>query len=403
MKILIISQYFWPENFKINDLCLGLKEKGHHIEVLTGLPNYPKGRFFEGYSFSDNKDEIWNGIHIHRSKLLPRGSGSLKLMVNYFSFAFFASLKSWSIKNTFDCILVYEPSPITVGIPAIVAGKKFKIPYYFWVQDLWPESLTAAGGIQNKFVLKFFDKITKLIYKKAEKVLVQSRGFKDYIINQGIDEKKIIFYPNSTENFYQPLPSEQSFKDKMPEGFCIMFAGNLGEAQSLFTILKAAVLVKNKGYDKIKWVFIGDGRQKEQLKKYVSQNGLEKEVFFLGSYPGTDMPKFFSCSNALISTLKKDKIFSLTIPSKIQSYLACGRPILASLDGEGAEIINKAQAGYSSPAEDEVSLAENAIRLFNDSEEDRKLMGKNGLSYFNQEFERNMLLDKLINILDNKL
>lgn len=403
MRILIISQYFWPENFKINDLCLGLKEKGHHIEVLTGIPNYPKGEFFEGYSFSKNNDEVWNGINIHRSKLFSRGKGGLKLMINYFSFAFFASLKSRSLPNSFDCILVYEPSPITVGIPAIFAGKKFRIPYYFWVQDLWPESLTAAGGIQNKFILSFFDKITKLVYKKAEKVLVQSQGFKNYIINQDIETEKIIFYPNSTENFYQPLPPEKSFLDKMPDGFCITFAGNLGEAQSLFTILKAAIIVKQKGYNEIKWVFIGDGRQRDQLEKYVIANDLKNEVSFLGSYPGTDMPKFFSCSNALISTLKKDKIFSLTIPSKIQSYLACGKPILASLDGEGAEIINKAQAGYSSPAEDEVSLAENAIRLFNDSEEDRKLMGKNGLSYFNQEFERNMLLDKLINILDNKL
>lgn len=402
MRILIISQYFWPENFKINDLCLGLKEKGHYIEVLTGLPNYPKGKFFEGYSLFKNNDETWEGIPVHRSKLLPRGSGGIKLMINYFSFAFFASLKSQSLSNKFDCILVYEPSPITVGIPAIFAGKKLNIPYYFWVQDLWPESLTAAGGIKNRFVLNFFESITKLIYRKAEKVLVQSKGFKNYIINQDIDPDKIIFYPNSTENFYQPVISEKSFQDKMPEGFCITFAGNLGEAQSLFTILNAALIVKQKGYHQIKWVFLGDGRQREQLEKYVELNNLKNEVHFLGAYPGTDMPKFFACSDALISTLKKNKIFSLTIPSKIQSYLACGKPILASLDGEGADIIDNAKAGYSSPAEDEINLAENAIKLFNDSEEDRKIMGENGLAYFNEEFERNMLLDKLINILENK-
>lgn len=402
MRILIVSQYFWPENFKINDLCLGLKEKGHYIEVLTGLPNYPKGKFFEGYSLFKNNDETWEGIPIHRSKLFPRGSGGLKLMINYFSFAFFASLKSRVISKKFDCILVYEPSPITVGIPAIIAGKRLKIPYYFWVQDLWPESLTAAGGIKNRFVLKFFESITKLIYKKAEKVLVQSKGFKNYIVNQGIDPDKIIFYPNSTENFYQPVTPEKPFQNKMPEGFCITFAGNLGEAQSLFTILNAAIIIKQKGYHQIKWVFLGDGRQREQLERYVEVNNLKDVVHFLGAYPGTDMPKFFACSDALISTLKKNKIFSLTIPSKIQSYLACGRPILASLDGEGADIIDNAQAGYSSPAEDEILLAENAIKLVNDSEEDRNMMGKNGLSYFNNEFERNMLLDKLINILKNK-
>lgn len=402
MRILLISQYFWPENFKINDLCQGLKEKGHYIEVLTGLPNYPKGKFFQGYSFFNDHDEIWEGIPIHRSKLIARGNGGYRLMINYFSFAFFASLKLKSLVSKFDCILVYEPSPITVGIPAIFASRMLKIPYYFWVQDLWPESLTAAGGINNRLVLSFFDRITKLIYRKAEKVLVQSKGFKKYIINQGIDPEKIIFYPNSTENFYKPVKVEKVYKDKMPNGFCITFAGNLGEAQSIFTILNAAIIVKQKGYHQIKWVFLGDGRQREQLERYVVVKNLEDVVQFLGTYPGADMPKFFACSDALISTLKKSKIFSLTIPSKIQSYLACGRPILASLDGEGADIIDSAQAGYSSPAEDEILLAENAIKLFNDSEEDRSTMGQNGLAYFNQEFERNMLLDKLINILAHR-
>ncbi len=281
----------------------------------------------------------------------------------------------------------------------MAASRKFKIPYYFWVQDLWPESLTAAGGIKNKLIIGFFDYLTKLIYKRAEKVLVQSRGFKDYIVQQGINPNKIIFYPNSTEEYYMPLPIEQQFKDKMPKGFCITFAGNLGEAQSLSTIIDAASLVKERGFTEIKWVFLGDGRQRIQLQEYTESKGLQDSVFFLGSYPGTDMPKFFACSDTLISSLKKNKIFSFTIPSKIQSYLACGKPILASMDGEGAKIIEDAKAGYSSPAEDAKKLAMNAIKLFEESSEARALMGKNGLLYFQKEFEREMLLNKLITIL----
>lgn len=402
MRILVISQYFWPENFKINDICLGLKERGHHIEVLTAIPNYPAGNFFEGYSFFGTTDEVWNDIKIHRSKIFARGNGGFKLMLNYFSFVFFGSLKANKLKGNFDCIFVYEPSPITVGIPAIVASKKLRIPYYFWVQDLWPESLTAAGGIENKYILGFFHKITQIIYKNAEKVLVQSKGFKNYIINQKTDPGKIIFYPNSTENFYRPVEPTSEFTEKLPSGFRITFAGNLGEAQSLLTVLQAAIIVKQKGFSEIKWVFLGDGRQRHQLQEFVDENHLGDVVTFLGAFPSADMPGFFAASDVLISSLKKDKIFALTIPSKIQSYLACGKPILASLDGEGASIVEKAKAGYASAAENAAELAENAIKIYNNSESERKEMGKNALAYYKKEFEREMLLDKLILILEGK-
>ncbi len=399
MKILIISQYFWPENFKINDIAIGLKEKGHEISVLTGIPNYPNGIFFEGYD-SNSKDEVWNGMKIYRSKLIPRGKGGIKLFLNYISFALFASVKGRHLKEKYDRILVYEPSPITVGIPAIFTGRKQKIPYYFWVQDLWPESLTAAGGINNKLVLSFFDKITRWIYNNAEKVLVQSRGFKTYILKQKISEDKIIFYPNTTENYYQPKKEVILYKEKMPKGFTITFAGNLGEAQSLNTLLTAAKIIKEKKYNDIKWVFLGDGRQKTEMEKFILNNKLLDTVFLLGSFPGEEMPNFFACSDVLIASLKKDKIFALTIPSKIQSYLACRKPILASLDGEGAQIVNEAKAGFSSPAENADLLVENVIKMYNTTFEEREMMGENALVYFQKEFEREMLLNKLISILE---
>jgi colanic acid biosynthesis glycosyl transferase WcaI len=399
MKILVISQYFWPENFKINDLCLGLKEKGHEITVLTGKPNYPKGSFFKGYSFWKNNNDEWKGIKLYRSKLIPRGNNSLFLMLNYLSFPFFASLKCFFIKEEFDKILVYEPSPITVGLPAIVMGKLKKAPYYFWVQDLWPESLTAAGGINNKLVLRFFDKITRLIYNRSEKVLVQSEGFKEYIIKQGILPQKIIFYPNSTEAFYKPLATENQYIEKLPKGFVILFAGNLGEAQSLNTLIDAAQIVKEKGYT-INWVFLGNGRMKSQLEEEIQKKDLVNEVHLLGSFPSEEMPKFFSCANALIVSLKKDKIFSLTIPSKVQSYMACEKPILASLDGEGAKIVETSNCGFASPAEDSIALAKNVIKLYNLSQEEQSDLGKNAGNYFRKEFERTILLDRLITILN---
>lgn len=397
MKILIISQYFWPESFKINDIALGLKGLGHNVSVLTGLPNYPSGTFYEGYNFKSN-DEEWNDIKIYRSKLFPRGKGGIRLFINYFSFVIFGWLKISKIDERFDRILVYEPSPITVGIPAIKAAKKFGAPYYFWVQDLWPESLTAAGGIKNRFILNFFDKITQLIYNKAEKVLVQSSGFKEYIKNQGVSEDKLIFYPNTTEEFYKKEKPVEEIEKKLPQGFKIIFAGNLGEAQSLETLIEAASIVRQK-ISNINWIFLGDGRAKEALEKNINDKKLKDNVFLLGSYPAQDMPKFFASADALIVSLKKDKIFSLTIPSKIQSYLACAKPILASLDGEGAKIVNNAKCGFTSPSEDAYTLAENVIKLYNLSNAERQEMGNNAEIYFKVNFERDKLLKNLIEIM----
>ena len=399
MKILIISQYFHPENFKINDIALGLKERGHEVSVLTGIPNYPTGIFFDGYS-KDSGDETWEGIKIYRSRLVPRGNGGARLFLNYLSFAFMASKKIDLIKDSFDRILVYEPSPVTVGVPAMKAAKKFKAPYFFWVQDLWPESLTAAGGINNSLVLNFFDKLTRKIYNKAEKVLVQSEGFKDYILSQEIPAEKLIFYPNSTEAYYHEKSPSEAYEKILPQGFKIMFAGNLGEAQSLGTLLEAAEIVKKNGVE-VKWVFLGNGRYRETLEKTIAEKNLGDIVFLLGAFPGTEMPDFFASADALIASLKKDKIFALTIPSKIQSYMACGKPILASLDGEGAKIVESAACGFSSAAENAELLAENIIKLTRLSVEERQKMGDNAVHYFNRNFEREMLLDKLISILKN--
>ncbi|TDO77451.1 glycosyltransferase involved in cell wall biosynthesis [Flavobacterium chryseum] len=399
MRILVVTQYFWPENFKINDFCLGLKERGHDVTVLTGIPNYPKGKFYDNYSFWKNNDEKWNGIKIYRSKLFSRGDNGIRLMLNYGSFVLFGTLKSLFIKEKFDKIFVFEPSPVTVGLPAMFVARRMKIPYYFWVQDLWPESLSAAGGINNKTILSFFDKITRSIYKSAEKVLVQSEGFIDYIVKQGIAREKIIYYPNSTESFYKPVASSEVYQQKMPkDGLKILFAGNLGEAQSLDTLVDAAKILKDKKI-KVNWILLGDGRQKEHLVSEIKRKGLVEDFHLLGSYPSEEMPLFFGCVDALVVSLKKNKIFALTIPSKLQSYMACGKPIIASLEGEGARIVEESKSGFVSPPDDADGLAESIIKLYNADDKQRTEMSQNGLKYFNEQFERELLLDKLIEIL----
>lgn len=399
MRILIITQYFWPESFKINDLALGLKERGHEVSILTAIPNYPKGVFDENYSFWKNNDEEWNGIKIYRSKIFPRGKGSIRLMLNYISFVIFCSIKVLFIKEKFDKIFVYEPSPVTVGLPAIVASRKMKVPYYFWVQDLWPESLAAAGGLKNKYILSFFNKITKVIYKNAEKILVQSKGFKSYIIKQGNFSEKLIYYPNSAEKLYKPVESTDQYLSQLPLGFKLIFAGNLGEAQGIDTLIEAARIVKDSGIE-VNWVFLGDGRQKNYYLNEVKNKGLADIFFFLGAFAPDEMPHFFSCADALIVSLKKNKIFALTIPSKLQSYLACGKPILASLEGEGAKVVEESKTGFVSLPENSKLFAENVIKFYNLSAESKIEMRENALDYFKKEFEREMLIDKLIEIIN---
>ncbi len=400
MKILIITQYFYPENFRINDLALGLKEKGHQVSVLTGIPNYPKGSFFDNYAFWKNNDEVWNGMKIYRAKILPRGKGGIKLILNYLSFAFFCSIKALFIKEKFDKIFVYQPSPVTVGIPAIIASKKMKIPYYFWVQDLWPASLSAGGGINNPYIHQFFNKLTQYIYKKAKVILIQSNGFISYINKQGNFLDKITYFPNSAENFYKALNPEANYLNKMPEGFKLLYAGNLGEAQGISTFIDAAKIIQDKGID-IKWIFLGDGRQKDHYVSEIKRKNLQKNFFFLGSFPVETMPSFFCCADALIVSLKNENIFSLTVPSKIPSYLASGKPILGALDGEGAKVISDSKAGYVSMPENPELFAKIVIDFYNLTNTEKKEMAENAIKYFKKEFDRDMLIDRLVTIFEN--
>lgn len=395
MRILIVTQYFWPESFRINDIVLSLKERGHEVTVFTGKPNYPKGIFSEGYTFFNKRVEYWNDIKVYRAPVIPRGKGKgIQLFVNYISFAIFACIRLLFIRDKFDKIFVYEPSPITIGLPGILAKYKFKAPMYFWVQDLWPESISAAGGVKNKSILAILNWLTKFIYNHSKKVLVQSKAFIPYILNQNIEESKLVYYPNSTENYYKELDPDEDLLKSLPQGKKIMFAGNIGESQSFETLLSAALLLKNENI-KLQWIILGDGRMKEVVNQRVKELNLQDAFHLLGAFPSTLMPKYFSCADALLVSLKKDQIFSYTIPSKIQSYLACGKPILTSLDGEGSRIIQEANAGFTSPAEDPIALASIIIKFLSLNENEQKALGENARKYFQVEFEREMLVDRL--------
>lgn len=401
MKILIVSQYFWPENFKINDLAKGLIEKGHEVTVFTGLPNYPQGNFFKGYGlFGPYKEKHLDGYCIYRCPLIPRFKGrGFQLAINYLSFVFFGSL--WALflsRKSFDKIFVYEVSPITVAFPAIVIKKLKNIPIFFWVTDLWPESLEAVGAIKNPHALRLIGKMVQYIYNQCDYILMASRAFKSSIQSFDVPEHKLLYFPQWAEDFYQPLTIDPLLPQFVghEKNFKLIFAGNLGEAQSFETLIKAAEILK--GNTSIHWYILGDGRKKAWAQEEVRRLQLENNVHFLGSFPPEKMSEFFFYADALIVSLKRTKIFELTIPAKIQSYLACAKPILASLDGEGARIIEEAECGFTSPAENASKLADNVIKI---KQTNRTTMCQKSKNYSDANFQRDKQINALVKYLLN--
>lgn len=397
MKILIVTQYFWPENFRINDLALGLRERGHEVTVFTGKPNYPEGRFFPGYGFFGRAQEDYHGVRVIRVPLIPRGAGgSLALFFNYLSFALFGSLLApLRCRGAFDAILVYEPSPVTVGLPALALEWAKRAPVLFWVQDLWPETLSATGAVRSRWVLALVDRLVRFIYRRCDLVLVQSQAFTPRVQAQGVPAGKVRYYPNSAEALYRPVAVEPQAPERrlLPPGFRVMFAGNIGAAQDFETIMAAAE--KLKAEHDVRWVIVGDGRQYAWVEQEIARRGLRGTVHLLGRHPVESMPRFFALADVMLVTLKNDPIFALTIPAKIQSYLACGRPIVAALDGEGAQVVRESGAGIAVGAGDASALADAVSKLHRTPAPEREAMGRRGREYFERQFERSLLVSRL--------
>ncbi len=396
VRLLIISQYFHPENFRINDLAEGMRARGHTITVLTGMPNYPSGRLPSGYGWRGPYRERCNGVEVIRVPIIPRGRGGyLRLTLNYLSFALSASmLGAWRCNGKHDAILVFEPSPITVGIPARLIGWIKKTPILFWVQDLWPESLSATGAVSNAPTIKAVEWLVRWIYKGCARVLIQSEAFRASVKRLGVPDERVLYFPNSAEAFYRPLPKETAWHGpKLPEGFRIMFAGNLGAAQSLETVLAAAELLK--AHKNIQWIIVGDGRLKDWLEKEIERRELQDCFHLMGRYPAESMPEWFAQADTMLVSLRPDPIFALTIPSKVQSYMACAKPIVAALDGEGARIIELSKSGIAVPAGNPVALAGAVQRMYEMPEAARRQLGARGLEYFARHFSRADLMDRL--------
>lgn len=393
MNVLILSQYFWPETFRINEVAQSLRAAGCEVSVLTGQPNYPDGVVFKGYRAFATGRETYAGCRVHRVPLAPRGrANAVRLAMNYLSFVLGASLLGpWLLRGQrFDVILVYGISPILQAVPGVVLRRTTGGALVTWVQDLWPQSLEVTGFVRSRRALAIVAGVVRWIYRRSDLLLVQSQGFLSPVRAMS----------GKTPVEYHPNPGELAFKAEptgapalvLEPGFNVVFAGNLGTVQALGTVLAAAELLRE--LPNVRFVLIGSGSRGEWLQQEVRRLGLAN-VQMPGRFGPEQMPAILRQASALLVTLARDPILAQTVPSKIQAYLAAGRPIIAALDGEGAWVVDQARAGIACPAEDAAALAEAVRKLQLLPAQQLQLMGNSGRDYYERHFEPGALAGRL--------
>ena len=398
MKLLVVSQYFWPEDFRINDVVRSLVEKGVEVDVLTGKPNYPDGKVFPGYRAWGCQVEMQQGASLFRVPLFPRSTRSgWRLALNYISFVISGVIwGSWLLrKRNYDVVFVYAPSPILAAIPAIFLSWRRGLPLVLWVQDLWPASLSATGYVKNRMILKSVEGIVRWIYCSSDKILVQSLAFVTDV-RKLAPRAPIEYFPNSVDSGFAMIPEPRAVHVDIPaldQGFCVVFAGNVGAAQAVEVIVRAALLLKE--YTEIRFVVLGKGSRWDWMHDQIQTLNLTN-LYLPGRFPVETMPGVMQKAGALLVTLANEPIFALTVPNKLQAYLASGRPIIACLNGEGARVVSEAQAGLSVPAQDHKALATAVLQLYQMSAQDRARLGANGRQYFNENFDHDRLVDQLL-------
>ncbi len=394
MKILIISQYFYPENFRVNNLCKELVNRGNDVTVLTGFPQYPKGKIYDGYGFNKEYEKTWNGAKIERIKMKPRGKTPLGLILNCYSFV--REGKKW-VKNCnekFDAIYVFEVSPVTVGLPAVYYKEKFGTPIFFNVQDLWPENVIHVLGIKNKFVINKINKIVDKIYTSSDKILCASKSFVEHIKKRGVEEEKLEYWPQFCDK--PELDTMERPQKLSKDNFNIVYTGNIGSAQGLGLLVEAMTEISDKS---VHCYFVGDGRERGNLESKVRELKLIDTVHFVGQVDENEANEYVYFADAAYISLIDNFVMDMTVPAKLQTYLACGAPMVAALGGESAKIINEANAGIC-VNKDAKSIA-NAIMEIRKKPSDE--MRANAMAYFEENFNKDRLVSELVGLMKEKI
>lgn len=389
--ILVVSQYFYPETFRINDMCQEWVKRGYKVTVVTGIPNYPMGKTFEGYGLTKKRHEVWNGVEIYRIPLIPRGSGSIGMMMNYASFMVSGMLAGQMKNIKADYVFSFEVSPMTQVLTGISFAKKLGVPHYLYVQDLWPENVETVTGIHNPVVIEPINKMVDYIYKNTDQIFATSPSFVDAICNRKVkvDRKKVHYWPQYAEEFYQPhekmpvaeIPDDDSFK--------VIFTGNIGTAQGLQILPKTAELLKDEN---VKFVMVGDGRYLDEFNREVARRNMVDKFIMVPRQPAERIPELLAACDAAFLSFQDAELWRKTIPAKLQSYMACGMPVIAAAQGETERVISEAGCGVCSKIGDEVELSQKIKEMMN---ADLIEMSMRSREYFEKHFDKQMLMDQM--------
>lgn len=399
-SVLIVTQNFYPENFKSNDIAFELKKKGYDVTVLTGIPNYPQGKYYPGYGLFKRRSEIVEGVKVYRCLQIPRGKKYTKILLplTYLSFMFSGSL--WAIYlslfKKFDSVFVHQVSPITQTLPAIIVKKMQRKPLILWVLDLWPDAFISGSGIENKIIISLLGKYVDFSYKNSDKILISSKGFKESVKERIGDENKIQYFPNWAEDTFQDITKHSI--PSLPDGFKIMLAGNLGVSQNLENILYAALKLKNEN---VRWIILGDGSKKLWMENFVKENSLQNSVFLMGKHPIETMPVFYEKADIMLLSLNnKYDDLKKVVPARLQSYMTAGKPVLGFIEGAAADVIKEADCGYTVNPDDVDGLVDLIKNKIVQNSRQLPLLGSNGKAYFDTYFTKEKCINNLAMTID---
>lgn len=405
-RILVVSQHYWPENFRSTDVCHGFTELGYEVDVLCGLPNYPKGEWAEGYDFFGPRSEEHEGIRLYRcGEIRRKGNTGLRIFLNYMSFPFFATFDLWRLrKNHYDAVFCYETSPVLMIWPAILFAKARKIPLTTYVLDLWPENLYSVLDVQNRFLRKIAMGVSTWHYKRCDRLIAMSPSLRQTLLARtGKRPEDVTVIPQYCEELYCKDVPDEELKNRFSDKFNVVFAGNFSPAQGLEGLVEVASRLQAQLVTGIRFVLVGDGMSRESLLALIRKKGVADYFVWEGQHPVQDVPKYHTMADALVACLVKSEAIGLTIPAKITSYTAAGRPVLCAMDGEGARVVTESGCGFACAAGDLDALTENLLKLYYMPPEKRAEMGRLGRSYHRANFDRTRLLCELADfIVDGK-
>lgn len=403
-RLLVVTQHFYPENFKINDLVLGLIDQGYKVDILCGHPNYPQGEWFDGYDGKNNALQDYYGATIYRAREIPRkGNTALRIFLNYVSWPISSARKAKKLGEKYDAVLCYNTSPVLMIIPAIVAAKHYHCPLITYVLDLWPENLYSVLPIKNKVLRSIAQNVSNRLYRKSNALITMSQAMRNKLIGRIGSDSPCYVIPQHAEDFY----SKEIYNSKLASNYTgksvLLFAGNLSPAQNLDMVIDAIVEAKHKGFENIFFLILGDGMSFESLDAQIKDLEASDCVQLYGSVDAREVPGFASFADGLILALSPSQDLSLTIPGKLATYMASGKPILASVDGAPAEVIAEADCGLISIPGDKDDLVDTLLEFQTLSPSDKKRMGSNAKSYYGTHFERESCVKMIANAVDQSI